>query len=108
MIDWTRIEELRSEIGDTEFDEVVDVFLEEVEEALEGLNETARDRAVTAHFLKGAGLNLGLIEFAALCRAAETDAGAMDTGELCASYRSARDMLLRRLRGTGRPTPQAG
>ncbi|WP_442970022.1 hypothetical protein [Roseovarius sp. ZX-A-9] len=31
MIDWSRVAELRSEIGAEDFDEVVELFLEEVE-----------------------------------------------------------------------------
>ena len=32
MIDWKRVRELRDEIGEEDFSEVVDLFLEEVEE----------------------------------------------------------------------------
>ena len=34
MIDWTRVSELRDEVGAEDFDEVVELFLEEVDEAI--------------------------------------------------------------------------
>ena len=35
MIDWTRVETLREEVGAEEFSEVVDLFLNEVDAALQ-------------------------------------------------------------------------
>ena len=34
MIDWARVSELRDEVGEGDFDEVVELFLEEVDEAI--------------------------------------------------------------------------
>lgn len=66
MIDWTRVEELKSDVGADEFDEVVELFFMEVETAIEALPD-ATDRDAALHFIKGCALNLGLVDLAALC-----------------------------------------
>ncbi|WP_442771646.1 Hpt domain-containing protein [Paenirhodobacter enshiensis] len=70
MINWDRIEDLRTDIGEEEMAEVIDLFLDEVEQALSQIG-TAPDREAAAHFLKGAALNLGFSRFAAECLVAE-------------------------------------
>ena len=72
MIDWDRVDELRHEVGEEDFEEVADMFFEEVEEVLATLGNTdtlARD----LHYLKGSALNLGFTQLATLCREGETD-----------------------------------
>jgi HPt (histidine-containing phosphotransfer) domain-containing protein len=76
MIDWTRIEELRTEIGAEDFGEVVKLFLEEVEGEIALLrggcpNDELESRL---HFLKGSALNLGFRQFSAMCQAGESAA----------------------------------
>ena len=39
MIDWARVSELRDEVGAEDFDVVVELFLEEVDEALAALSD---------------------------------------------------------------------
>ena len=39
MIDWARVSELRHEVGAEDFDEVVELFLEEVDEAIAALRD---------------------------------------------------------------------
>ena len=39
MIDWARVSELRDEVGAEDFDEVVELFLEEVDEAIAALRD---------------------------------------------------------------------
>ena len=73
MIDWAKVEELRDEIGADDFDEVVQIFLCEVEERVEQLSS---HKALTEieedlHFLKGSALNLGFTAFASLCHEGE-------------------------------------
>ncbi len=81
MIDWTRISELREEIGAEDFQEVVELFLSEVEERLEGLdaNKALSDLEEDLHFLKGSALNLGFERLASLCHDGEKRTG---NGEL--------------------------
>jgi len=81
MIDWDRVSELRDEVGADDFDEVVDLFLGEVEGELAELPDPNDAAALEnkLHFLKGSALNLGFSAFADLCQAGETNA---KTGEV--------------------------
>ncbi len=82
MIDWDRINELRDEIGDEDFAEVVVLFLAEVEEVIDELRSgiDAKDVESKMHFLKGSALNLGFRALAELCEKNEhsAKAGAAD------------------------------
>lgn len=80
MIDWSRVIELRDEIGADDFQEVVDLFLDEVEATLARLDaaKEAKARESTLHFLKGSGLNLGFSALATLCQTGETAAASGD------------------------------
>ncbi|RMF45546.1 MAG: Hpt domain-containing protein [Deltaproteobacteria bacterium] len=73
MIHWARVQELKEEIGEEDFSDVAEVFLEEVEEALERLKTSGRGENLEAdlHFLKSSSLNLGFVEMAAICAAGE-------------------------------------
>jgi HPt (histidine-containing phosphotransfer) domain-containing protein len=72
MIDWTRVAELRSEIGEADFAEVIALFLEEADEVIARLRLGDRSRlAHDLHFLKGSALNLGLLGLAQLCHDGE-------------------------------------
>ncbi len=68
MINWSRVRELKEEIGEDGFDEVVELFLEEVEGVIQKLQGNDRSQLEQdLHFLKGSALNLGFEEFATLC-----------------------------------------
>lgn len=106
MIDWMRVDELRAEVGDDGFDEVVDLFLEETDEVIARLLEVD-DAALgrDMHFLKGSALNLGLRELAKLCQDGERLCGSgqaakVDRSALIAAYHNAkatfRDEIARR------------
>jgi histidine phosphotransfer protein HptB len=77
MIDWARVADLHGEIGDDAFAEVLELFVQEVDEGLDRLRSagTARARMAEFHFLKGAALNLGLTELAECCSRGEAMAG---------------------------------
>ncbi len=77
MIDWNRVRNLRDEIGADAFEEVVDLFLEEVETEIEKLRtpDEALDIEAQLHFLKGSALNLGFADFSDLCHRGEGAAG---------------------------------
>lgn len=107
MIDWERVECLRAEIGEADFGEVVDLFLEEVEEVLGRLAAHVRPRQLEAdlHFLKGSSLNLGFADLAALCQAEERRAAAgapVDRAPVAALYAASKKAFLARLRLSGR------
>ena len=74
MIQWARVSELYDEIGAEDFDEVVELFLEEVEDVIGRLRATPDDSRLEEdlHFLKGSALNLGFKEFSELCQNGET------------------------------------
>lgn len=74
MINWVRVAELYSDFGEEGFAEIVEVFLAEVGEGLDRLAAASDASALRAdfHFLKGAALNLGFDEIAALCTEGES------------------------------------
>ncbi|MEP5153142.1 Hpt domain-containing protein [Planktotalea sp.] len=76
MIDWARISELRDEIGAEDFEEVVELFLSEVEERLDVLSadKPIPEQEEDMHFLKGSAMNLGFDQLAALCHEGEKSA----------------------------------
>ena len=80
MIDWKRIDELRSEIGEDTFTEVAELFVEEVDQVISQLRvgEPERNLHDTMHFLKGCALNLGFTTFGKLCLKNEK---LLETGE---------------------------
>lgn len=101
MIDWNRVRELREEIGPDAFEEVLDLFLEEVETTLGVLRTATTDDDVEAqlHFLKGSALNLGFEALAGLCAAGEAKArtGARDSvsiEEIVTSYETSKAAFL--------------
>lgn len=82
MLDWSRVEQLREEVGEEAFDEVVELFLEEAEEQLAALDPAAPAARLEMqlHALKSAAVNLGFDAFAQLCAAGEAAARAGDPG----------------------------
>ena len=95
MIDWQRVEGLRSEVGPEDFREVVALFLEEVDEVVSRLS-TRPDPTLyeqDLHFLKGSALNLGFRQLALMCQTGENEAAAgraaaVDVGDILSCYRA--------------------
>ncbi len=72
MINMARINELRQEVGEDDLAEVISIFCEEMDEAMESLDTIApQDVPGQLHFLKGSALNIGLDSVSELCRANE-------------------------------------
>lgn len=73
MIDWHRVETLREEVGEDSFDDVVNLFLQEVDDIVARFLQAPDPRRLEAdlHFLKGSALNLGFDQLGALCQAGE-------------------------------------
>jgi len=72
MIDWQQARQLQHDVGKDEMVEVVELFLSEVDEAIETLQKTydemsASDRSAAFHFLKGCASNLGFQAFGVQC-----------------------------------------
>jgi HPt (histidine-containing phosphotransfer) domain-containing protein len=81
MIDWSRVNQLRGEIGEESFDEVVVMFQQEADEAIAQLDGvlTAKALETALHFLKGLALNLGFSALASLCQDGERRTGGGST-----------------------------
>ena len=73
MINWQQVQQLRGEVGADDFDEVVELFLEEVDEVVNRLRTSANPDSFESdlHFLKGSALNLGFSDFSGLCQVGE-------------------------------------
>ncbi len=90
MIDWARLTELKDEIGEEDFLEVAEIFVEELSEVMERLE--ADPSAATQsdfHFLRGSAANLGFAGFAEACAQAEAAIGGgaqVDMGPLAKIY----------------------
>ena len=77
MIDWTRVAELRDEVGEEDFDEVVEIFCEEVSEVLDRLDVTEIEKAKSdLHFLKSSAANTGMKNLCKVCADAEHEVAA--------------------------------
>lgn len=93
MIDWNRVAELRHEIGDDAFEEVVALFLDEADAVVARLSAKMGPKSLEndCHFLKGAALNLGFATLAKQCQAGETRAA---TGDVDIDLMALRDSYL--------------
>lgn len=105
MIDWQRVQELVEEFGPDDFAEVVDLFLQEVEGAIDQLTASVGDLTQVAehmHFLKGAALNLGFSDLSSFCSQGESaaKAGTSEPGmvnEVCRVFFESRVVFQREL-----------
>jgi len=84
MIDWGRLNTLRDEVGEEDFEEVVDLFLDEVESVIDRLttSQATGQLEVDLHFLKGSAMSLGFRGFANLCQDGETLSGQGKSAEV--------------------------
>ncbi|RCW88147.1 Hpt domain-containing protein [Paracoccus lutimaris] len=113
MLDWDRISELRGEVGDAEFQVILEMFLDEVESAMMRLSAKDPKRLETSlHFLKGCAWNLGFSAFGGLCdeeerRAADGHAEDVGIDGLLACYSESKKAMMRGLDASLRPLPRA-
>jgi histidine phosphotransfer protein HptB len=101
MIDWARIKQLEHDFGVECFGEIVDVFLDEVDEVLAPLRQGYDGSRLEKdmHFLKGSALNLGFRQFGQLCAdneglAAEGRGDEVSIPEILAAYDSSKAEFL--------------
>lgn len=101
MIDWNRLSDLRDEIGTNNLQEVIELFLEEADTEIAGLQRDTTLDALQArlHALKGLALNLGFAQFSETCQAAETAAAdgtteQVDIAGIIASYDASKAVFL--------------
>jgi HPt (histidine-containing phosphotransfer) domain-containing protein len=95
MIDWNRVAELKEEVGVEDFDEVIELFLEEVDEVIERLTShpDLTKLEEDLHFIKGSALNLGFDMLGKLCQtgekaAANGQSASVDVGQIVTAYRN--------------------
>lgn len=95
MIDRARLTELKEEIGEDDFGEVAEIFLEEMGELLSVLRtDPAAITPAAFHGLRGSASNLGFSGFAAACSDAEKrcrDGEAVDMAPLVALFQASVD-----------------
>lgn len=85
MIDWTRLNTLRDDIGEADFNSVTALFLSEIAERLAHLtDDPAAATAEDFHFLRGSAANLGLSAMVAVCHAGEAACRAGDAPDVAA------------------------
>ena len=101
MIDWSRLAELRAEIGADDLADVAELFLEEADEVVARIGGGLPDARLEAelHFLKGSALNLGLQALSALCqdgerRAAQGAGAVVDLGRIVSVYQASKAAFL--------------
>ncbi|MEJ6393086.1 Hpt domain-containing protein [Gymnodinialimonas sp. 2305UL16-5] len=73
VVDWDRLNELKSDIGEEDFADVAMLFVSELTEHLDRL--TAAPDAASAedfHFLRGSAANLGFLSLVKACSIAES------------------------------------
>ena len=106
MIDWDRLKQLRDEVGPEDFDEVADLFLDEVEGVMDRLRQSPELETFEEdlHFLKGSALSLGFRQFSTLCQTGETNAAQgnadkIDLPEILACYDTSKATFIADLPG---------
>ena len=104
MINWARVASLREEVGPEDFDEVVELFLEEVDEEIDGLLSLDNTTTIAEklHFLKGSALNLGFSDLSNLCQEGESaltldPTDTVDLSAVKSSYHASRTHFLEQL-----------
>jgi len=95
MINWNKADELREDIRVDDFGEIVEVFLQEVEEELAALiDKPVAELPASMHFLKGSALNLGFEDFAEKCRQGEQAANQIEISALLSCYNASKKQFL--------------
>ncbi len=100
MISWNRVEELKSEVGEDVFAEILELFLEETEAVLQTLLKAkdTEEAESLLHFMKGSALNLGFHSLGALCQTLEdacrTGDWPIDLNGVADTYHASKDTLL--------------
>lgn len=89
MINWSQIKQLEEDVGTEDLEEVVTLFLSEVDEAIGELETVTscgpKQVAEALHFLKGSAFNLGFQSFGEYCSIGEAHAHAGNTSEISMS-----------------------
>jgi HPt (histidine-containing phosphotransfer) domain-containing protein len=86
MINWDQVKQLEEDIGAEDFGDVVVMFIDEVDQAVDNLrpSPTLEGEAMSSamHFLKGSAANLGFEAFSAYCSSGEKLAESGASGDV--------------------------
>ena len=113
MLDWDRINELRGEVADAEFQLILEMFLDEVEGVMMRLSSEDPVRLETdLHFLKGCAWNLGFSAFGGLCDEGERQIGEdrsaqISIADVMTCYSESKKMLMQGLDAALHPLRRA-
>ena len=101
VIDWKRLAELRDEVGVDDFNEIIALFLEEVDGVIDLFRggQGFEELDTYLHFLKGSARHIGFCEFEALCQLGEillsqSRQDQIDITELISGYEETRQAFL--------------
>jgi HPt (histidine-containing phosphotransfer) domain-containing protein len=101
MLNLKQLKDLKSDVGDEGFADLIKLFIEETDDAILRMTNggPSKDPAADFHFLKGAARNLGLDAFSAICHQAEMSAAqglplAISPEGLDAAWQDSRARLL--------------
>lgn len=104
MIDWAHIDTLKQDVGAEAFDEIVGLFLEEVDAFVARLVDHSDPATLgdDLHFIKGSAAGLGFRSFVADCLAGERmcqagQADQVDLPAILASYADSKRLFLEQL-----------
>jgi len=90
MINWDRVAELLDDFGEEDFEEIVTLFVEEVDACFAEMQNQSGSFAERLHFLKGSAANLGFQALHTQCQALETNIDTSQTPELLALYEASK------------------
>ena len=70
LINWSRIEALKEDVGREDVKEVIDLFINEIQQVIDKIpaQMEAENIADDLHFLKGSALSLGFQELSCVCQ----------------------------------------
>jgi len=104
MIDWARVTELHTEIGEDGFNDIIKMFLTEMNSIVAQLREGTNPQRLemNLHALRGGLLNLGFTDVSALCQQGEAMAATgradqVDTASIVRGYDASCNLFLSEL-----------
>lgn len=107
MLDWEQIKTLQDQVGAEDFDEIVELFLEETQEIIDRLKASITPNTLEEelHFLKGSALNLGFRALSNLCQVGEAQSAQGNAQEVALDpvitcYETSKEVFLRDMKST--------
>ncbi len=104
MIDWAHVDMLKDEVGPEDFDEIVALFIEEVDAFVARLSNEINPETLgdDLHFAKGCAAGLGFRTFVEQCHAGEKMcrdglAAEVDVPVILAAYADSKRLFLDRI-----------